>query len=253
MAIEIRNPHSVLAALATRPHDVMEIRTSAQRPGDAWNRVFEEAARTGIPVSGMRPSGGARRRRKEAGAGRQSSSVAVVRERRSIALEDLLQSVEAEQPRLWLALDCLQDPHNVGAVFRSAAFYGIAGIVLTRDRSAPLNSTVYDIATGGLEYVPFTQVANLSQALRTARDRGLWILGSSEHASNDISAVDTDRPWMLVIGNEERGLRRLTIERCDEMCAIHPRGQVKSLNVSVAAGSMMAVLASRGLSGQTGS
>lgn len=250
MTIELQNPHSVLAVLDTRAHDVLEIRTSTEQPSPAWQRVLTRAEECGIPISGLRTSDSSRRKgRSHSGdGGRQSSSRALVRERKPLPLNELFQELDSQSPSLWLALDCLQDPHNVGAVFRSAAFFGVKGAVLTRDRSAPLNATVYDIATGGLEYVPFAHVANLSQALKQARKAGVWILGSSEHADRDITEVDRFRPWLLVIGNEERGLRRLTLEHCDEVCAIHPRGHVTSLNVSVAAGSMMAIMTSDGLS-----
>ena len=143
---------------------------------------------------------------------------------------------------LWLALDQIQDPHNVGAIFRTAAFFGIRGIIVTKDRSAPLSATAYDVASGGLECVPFAQPPNLSRALKQAKDAGLWVLGTSEHATRDLSEVDRDRPWLLVLGNEEKGLRRLTSEHCDELCRITPRGEIASLNVSVAAGVLMAAL-----------
>jgi 23S rRNA (guanosine2251-2'-O)-methyltransferase len=149
----------------------------------------------------------------------------------------------APKPRgLWLALDQLQDPHNVGAVFRTAAFFGVKGIVMTVDRSAPLSPTVYDVASGGVEYVPFTLQTNLAQAMEIAKKSGLWVLGSSERAAESVHRIDRDRRWLLVIGNEEKGLRRLTLERCDQVCTIPPAGQVNSLNVSVAAGILMAAL-----------
>ncbi|MFO0917367.1 MAG: RNA methyltransferase [Planctomycetaceae bacterium] len=140
------------------------------------------------------------------------------------------------------ALDCLQDPQNVGSIFRTAAFFGIRGVIVTRDRSAPLNGTVYDVASGGMELVPFAQPPNLARALEAAKSAGLWILGSSEHAEKTIAAVPRDRPWLLVVGSEDQGLRRLTLEHCDEVCRIEPRGALPSLNVSTAAAVLMAEL-----------
>jgi 23S rRNA (guanosine2251-2'-O)-methyltransferase len=175
---------------------------------------------------------------------------AEVRERRPVALEELFQGVRAgasegsEAPGLWLALDCLQDPQNVGAIFRSAAFFGVRGILLTQERSVGLTSTVYDIASGGVEAVPFSVQVNLRQAFETAKAQGLWILGTSEHGRQDLFAVERDRPWLVVLGNEERGMRRLTEDRCDVICAIRPRGGlVTSLNVSVAAGIVISRMA----------
>ncbi len=135
-----------------------------------------------------------------------------------------------------------KNPHNVGAIFRTAAFFGVRGIILTKDRSAPLTATVYDVASGGLECVPFAQPPNLSRALEQAKKSGVWVLGTSERAKQDLGEIDKGRPWLLVLGNEEKGLRRLTGEHCDELCRITPQGGISSLNVSVAAGVLMAAL-----------
>ena len=78
------------------------------------------------------------------------------------------------------------------------------------------------MASGGVEYVPFSVQTNLSRALDAAKDAGLWVLGTSEHAEKDLSAFSADRPWLLVLGNEERGMRRLTRDKCDELCRIPP-------------------------------
>jgi 23S rRNA (guanosine2251-2'-O)-methyltransferase len=149
---------------------------------------------------------------------------------------------------LWLALDNLQDPHNVGAIFRTAAFFGVQGIVLTKDRSAPLTATAYDVAAGGLEHVPFSLVPNLARAIADAKQAGVWVLGTSEHATEDVAQVDRERPWLLVVGNEEKGMRRLTAAHCDAICRITPRGAVTSLNVSVATGVLIAELTSPAMS-----
>ena len=139
-----------------------------------------------------------------------------------------------------MALDSLQDPQNLGAIFRAAAFFGIRGIIMTTERSAPMTATVYDIAAGGVEHVPMVQAINLKQALEKAKEAGLWILGTSEHAKETLSSVARDRPWLVVVGNEEKGMRRLTEESCDVICAIPPAGDgVTSLNVSVATGILL--------------
>ena len=182
------------------------------------------------------------RREQSKSAGRTGATFATVRERPPLPLEELFQGADSQAAGLWLALDQIQDPHNVGAIFRTAAFFGVRGIVVTKDRSAPLSATVYDVASGGIEYTPFAQPPNLSRALQHAKDAGLWVLGTSEHAERDIAQIDRDRPWLLVLGNEEKGLRRLTSEHCDELCRITPRGGIHSLNVSVAAGILMAAL-----------
>jgi 23S rRNA (guanosine2251-2'-O)-methyltransferase len=243
MTLELRNPHSILAALRHRPHDVREIRVTSGAPGGAWNDVLELAQTAGVPVAMQPHRGGSPKKRGRGKTERGSGCYGIVRKRPESSFDEIFpKDGEAPGKGLWLALDCLQDPQNVGAIFRSAGFFGVRGIILTKDKSAPINSTVYDVAAGGADAVPFCTVTNLAQALRKSKDRGMWILGTSEHADLDIHEVDRDRPWLLAIGNEQKGLRRLTIDHCDEMCRIEPRGEVTSLNASVAAGVCMSIL-----------
>jgi 23S rRNA (guanosine2251-2'-O)-methyltransferase len=274
VAVHLRNPHSILATFARRPEAVIDVRLPAGPASDAWRDVERLAREYRVPVVRGATHGErvGRRGQREAEGGRGGIAEATVKEHAEVPLEVLfgVDSPESGQAdsaqdngvpdngaqdsvaqdtggrrsghRLWLALDQLQDPHNVGAIFRTAAFFGIAGILLTRDRSAPLNGTVYDVASGALEVVPFSHPANLSRGLEIAKAAGLWVLGASEHAEQDVCAVDRDRSWLLVLGNEERGLRRLTLDTCDETCRLTARGEIGSLNVSVAAGVLMALL-----------
>lgn len=230
--MELKNPHSILAVLETRPKDIQEIRIPA-RAGDIWGQIQALAERNGIRV-------------KSGTAGREGTAEAVARERQALTSEELFQGARdrADGHGLWLALDQIQDPHNLGAIFRTAAFFGVEGILLTQERSAPLSATVYDVASGGVEYVPFAIPANLQRAFEIAKDSGLWILGTSEHVGDDLAKIEKDRPWLLVFGNEEKGLRHLTEEKCDLLCKIPGRGNVTSLNVSVAAGISIAALSS---------
>jgi 23S rRNA (guanosine2251-2'-O)-methyltransferase len=239
--LTLRNPHSVLAALAARPDDVEEVRLPDGRAPGAWERVVEEARRLGRPVNALAVD---RRHSRERGRpdGGRSGAEALVREREPVFLDEMFG--DPVEGGLWLALDEVQDPHNVGAIFRTAAFFGVRGIVTTDVRAASLTSVVYDVASGGVEAVPFAVEKNLRRALQAAKSAGVWILGTSEHATRDLASVPRDRPWLLVMGNEESGLRRLTLETCDEVCRVAPRGEVvTSLNVSVATGILVAALA----------
>lgn len=247
--LRLRNPHSVLAALESRAEDVHEVRLHGQRPAGAWIDVVRLAEANGIAVldAGPADSGRGRRRERTGHTGRTAAAEASVSERPETRPEQLWAGAGSPESDhgLWLALDQIQDPHNVGAIFRTAAFFGVQGLLVSRDRSAPLNATVYDVACGGIEHVPFSTPPNLSRALDNAKKSGLWVLGTSEHAEQDISEFDRDRPWLVVLGNEEKGLRRLTEQKCDALCRLTSRGAVKSLNVSVAAGVLMAALTSR--------
>jgi 23S rRNA (guanosine2251-2'-O)-methyltransferase len=248
--LELRNPHSVLAALKYRPQDVREIRVPAGRPQGAWADVADAARNENISVVTQQLDAGSRRGKKEQGKSeRVGTATAVVCDHPGVSDPEKLLRVggageESDEASsgLWLALDCLQDPHNVGAIFRTAAFFGVRGILLTKDRSAPMTPTVYDVAAGGVESVPFCQVPNLARSMETAKQAGLWLLGTSEHASSSYADVQRDRAWLLVIGNEEKGLRRLTLDNCDVVCGIPSQGDVTSLNASVAAAIIIARL-----------
>jgi 23S rRNA (guanosine2251-2'-O)-methyltransferase len=254
VAVHLRNPHSILATFERRPEAVIDVRLPEGPVSDAWREVERLAKALRVPVvrGATHAERAGRRGQRESGGGRGGLAEATVKERPDVPLDVLFgsnavreSSPEGEKPgapRLWLALDQLQDPHNVGAIFRTAAFFGVAGVLLSRDRSAPLNGTVYDVASGALEVVPFSHPANLSRGLEIAKAAGLWVLGASEHAAHDVGQIDRDRSWLLVLGNEERGLRRLTLDNCDETCRLTPRGEIGSLNVSVAAGVLMALL-----------
>ena len=218
----------------------MDVRLPAGKPSPAWNDVVELARQHQIPIRtnlAEEPKRNANDQKFE----RTGAAQATVRERSGLLIEELFAEADSK-PGLWLALDCLQDPHNVGALFRTASFFGIKGIVMTRDRSAPLTATVYDVAAGGLEYVPFGEPTNMARAMNVAKSAGIWLLGTSEHAEQDVRQIPRDRSWMLILGNEELGLRRLTLEKCDQICKLTPLGTVPSLNVSVAGGILMAEL-----------
>jgi len=250
--ITLKNPHSVLATLSTRPRDVSSIQVprvgAGKNPfGEAWGEVIRIAREKKIPINELTPKkerpGNFSREESNSG-GREGAIEAIVREKPGISAEELFSEAKDRKggKGLWLALDSLQDPHNVGAIFRAAAFFGVEGILLTQERSAPLTSVVYDVSSGGVEHVPFTLQTNLQRAFELAKDAGLWILGTSEHAKNSVKNIEKDRPWLLVLGNEEKGMRRLTEESCDVLCSIPCQGKVTSLNVSVAAGIMISQL-----------
>lgn len=241
MSLILRNPHSVEAALRTRPNDVLEVRLAPGAPSPRWAVVAELAHQHQIPV---RTSLAAPERRgpKQGKSERVGAASATVHERSDLLVDELFTPEMTEAPGLWLALEHLQDPHNVGAVFRTAAFFGVKGIVLTRDRSAPLSATVYDVASGGLEYVPFAVVPSLSRAITLAKEAAVTILGTSEHAERNVDDEPRDRSHLLILGNEEHGLRRVTLDNCDELCRLVPHGPIQSLNVSVAAGVLMSKL-----------
>ncbi|MFC0267728.1 23S rRNA (guanosine(2251)-2'-O)-methyltransferase RlmB [Kushneria aurantia] len=147
-----------------------------------------------------------------------------------------LEAQKQEAPLL-LVLDGVTDVHNFGACLRSAAAAGAVGVVVSRDRSAPLNATVRKIACGGAEGLPVYQVTNLARTLARLRDEaGLTVVGAAGEARVSLYDAELSGPLALVMGAEGKGLRPLTRERCDVLVKLPMAGQVSSLNVSVATG-----------------
>lgn len=137
---------------------------------------------------------------------------------------------------LLLALDGVQDPHNLGACLRSAEAAGAAGIVIPRDRAAQMSPTVRKVAAGSAERVPLLAVTNLARSLDRLRELGYWVFGLAGDAEKPLWSADFRRPTVLVLGAEATGLRRLSREHCDELLSIPMAGGAESLNVSVTAG-----------------
>ncbi len=147
---------------------------------------------------------------------------------------------------LLLVLDGVQDPHNLGACLRSAAAAGADAVVVPRDRAAGLTPVTRRAAAGGAELVPLATVTNLARTLRMLAEQGVWRVGLAGEADGHLFGARLDGPLALVMGSEEKGLRRLTREHCDELVRIPMPGRMESLNVSVSAGiALFAVVRSR--------
>ena len=135
-----------------------------------------------------------------------------------------------------LALDGVQDPHNLGALVRTAYCAGCHGIVLPRDRSASLTPAALKASAGAAAHIPVARVTNMASALDMLRQAGIWIIGTAPEAATDPYETDLDMDLALVMGGEEKGLRPLVRKQCDQVLSIPMVGHISSLNVSVATG-----------------
>lgn len=151
-----------------------------------------------------------------------------------VDIDDLV--MQLDEPPFLLVLDCVQDPHNLGACLRTAAAVGVHAVVVPGHDSARLTPVVRKVASGAAESVPLIRVANLARTLRGLSQRGVLIVGTTPDADNSLYDLDLTGPLALVLGDESRGLRRLTREHCDWLLRIPMIGSVESLNVSVATG-----------------
>lgn len=140
-----------------------------------------------------------------------------------------------KQPFL-LLLDGVTDPHNLGAVLRTADAAGVDAVIVPKDKSATLNGTVRKVACGAADVIPLIQVTNLARTITELQEQGVWVIGTAGEAEQTIYASALPKSVALVMGAEGKGMRRLTRERCDELIKLPMHGSVSSLNVSVATG-----------------
>jgi 23S rRNA (guanosine2251-2'-O)-methyltransferase len=147
--------------------------------------------------------------------------------------EDALE-VPATPQRLLLALEHVQDPHNLGACLRTAEAVGVDAVIIPKDRSAGLTAVARKAAAGAAERVPVIAVTNLVRSLERLKELGYWVTGLAGEGTEDLYGTDLTGPTVIVMGAEGEGLRRLTRETCDRLVHIPMKGKAESLNVSVA-------------------
>ncbi|MDM9559142.1 23S rRNA (guanosine(2251)-2'-O)-methyltransferase RlmB [Bordetella petrii] len=221
--------HAVVARLRHAPESIKDIYVEAARRDKRMLAFLEQAERAGRrvhPVAAERLDGLAR--------GTRHQGVVALAEERLLAVDvdEVLDTIEG--PALLLVLDGVTDPHNLGACLRTADAAGVHAVVAPRDRAVGLNSTVQRVACGAADTVPYITVTNLARTLRALKERGVWVVGTDDQASDSLHAVDARQPMAWVMGAEGEGMRRLTRETCDQLVNIPMLGSVESLNVSVA-------------------
>ena len=148
-----------------------------------------------------------------------------------------LAETRGEKPFL-IICDEIEDPHNLGAIIRTAEATGVHGVIIPERRSASLNATVAKAACGALEYVPVARVTNIANTIDALKERGVWVFGA-DMDGDDNTKTDFDIPCALVIGNEGKGIGALTAKKCDAILSLPMLGKINSLNASVAAGILM--------------
>ena len=155
-------------------------------------------------------------------------------------LEDILAKAEArgEAPFL-LLLDELEDPHNLGALLRTADATGVHGVLIPKHRSVPLNATVAKTSAGAIEYVPVARIGNIAQTLKALKEKGFWVAGADMDGAQTSHEADLTGALVLVVGSEGRGMSRLTKEACDFIVSMPMVGHINSLNASVAGSILM--------------
>lgn len=149
---------------------------------------------------------------------------------------DIPAILDGRDSPLVLILDCVQDPHNLGACLRTADAAGVCAVIMPKDKTAPITETVVRVACGGAENIPLVRVTNLARAMDQLKKLGVWLVGTADEATQSLYDLDLKGGIGIVMGAEGPGMRRLTGEHCDFLAKIPMAGKVECLNVSVATG-----------------
>jgi 23S rRNA (guanosine2251-2'-O)-methyltransferase len=234
--------HAVGVRLKTAPQSVVEIYADPGRRDARMRQFVERVQEAGVRLV---EADGVRLARLCGSHGHQGVAARVNQIAQVHSLDELLENLEAAnvalppeqrvQP-LILVLDGVTDPHNLGACLRVADGAGAHAVIAPKDHAAGINATVAKVASGAAETVPYFMVTNLARTLNELKERNIWIIGTSDQATQTLYQVDLKGAVALVLGAEGDGMRALTAKTCDQLVRIPMQGAVESLNVSVASG-----------------
>jgi 23S rRNA (guanosine2251-2'-O)-methyltransferase len=234
--------HAVGVRLKTAPQSIVEIYIDPGRRDARMRQFVEKVAESGVR---MIEADGVRLAKLAGSHGHQGVAARVQEIKQVHSLDELLENLEAAngalpveqrtQP-LILVLDGVTDPHNLGACLRVADGAGAHCVIAPKDHAAGINATVAKVASGAAETVPYFMVTNLARTLGELKERNIWVIGTSDQATQNLYQADLKGPVALVLGAEGDGMRQLTAKTCDQLVSIPMRGAVESLNVSVASG-----------------
>ena len=227
--------HAVRVMLERAAHRVVSVRLAQQRADPRARAIEDLARRHARPLERV----DARVLQQLLGEVAHQGVAAEITRLSPWSEDDLLAALADVRAPLLLALDGVQDPHNLGACLRTADACGALAVIVPRDRAAQLTPSARKVAVGAAETTPVVTVTNLVRTLKLLKDAGLWVVGADAAAEKAAREVDLRGPLVLVLGAEGTGLRHLTQANCDFLVRLPQRGAVESLNVSVAAGMLL--------------
>jgi len=225
--------HSVQNALEHDASKITQLWVAQNKRNPRIDKLLVRAEKLGLKVEGTTTSALDRM----TGSRKHQGIVAEYLAQDAASENDLFDMVtNAIKPVLLLVLDGVTDPHNLGACLRTAEGAGVNAVIVPKDKAAGLTPTARKVASGAAETLPFVQVTNLARTLQLLKDSGVWITGTSDKTDQNLYQANFNGPTAIVMGAEDKGLRRLTEEACDHLVSIPMAGSVSSLNVSVATG-----------------
>ncbi|MEX1136376.1 MAG: 23S rRNA (guanosine(2251)-2'-O)-methyltransferase RlmB [Balneolales bacterium] len=215
--------------LERSPETVAKIYVKTGIRGDSVDAIFNLSSAHKIPLQQV-PG---KKLNDLVGAVNDQGVVAQVSSRSYLELDEWLEVVNMQENPFVLMLDEIEDPHNFGAILRTAAACGVAGVIVPKHRQAPVNATVYKTSAGAADLVNLIRVVNLNQTILKMKEAGFWICGLDQNAKTVYWQQKFDMPVALVVGSEGRGIRKKTLEHCDFTVSIPMKKGVESLNASV--------------------
>ncbi|MEW6429023.1 MAG: 23S rRNA (guanosine(2251)-2'-O)-methyltransferase RlmB [Thermodesulfobacteriota bacterium] len=229
-SVYIHGIHPVAEFLRHHPGQVEEILVREGQRNPRLAVLMEDARAAGVAARTVAELPG------EGRDGVAQGVAARIRPVQPLDFADLCAQLPAfDHPPLLLALDCIQDPHNLGSIIRSAAAAGVDALLLPRDRAAGFTATVYKVSAGALAMVPVCQVTNLARSLQELRKIGIWVWGADSRGGASIYDADATLPLCLVMGGEHKGIRPLVRDGCDRLVCIPMQTSLDSLNVATSA------------------
>ncbi len=227
--------HAVMEALKSKKRNVVQLYVADNKAGHrAVEEIIRLAKRNNVKIDRM----DIKMMDRLTKGGNHQGVLAKAQPVRLMKLSTALYESDGNKKDLWLAVDEMTDPQNLGAIIRSAACLGFSTIILPQRRTVGLTPAVYKVACGAVERVNIVEVSNLSNALLDLKEEGFWVYGA-DMDGQPITQTDYASPAVLVIGSEGTGIREKTAENCDQIISIPQKGGVESLNASAAAGIIM--------------
>lgn len=227
--------HAVMEALKSKKRNVVQLYVADNKAGHrAVEEIIRLAKRNNVKIDRM----DVKMMDRLTKGGNHQGVLAKAQPVRLMKLSTALYESDGNKKDLWLAVDEMTDPQNLGAIIRSAACLGFSTIILPQRRTVGLTPAVYKVACGAVERVNIVEVSNLSNALLDLKEEGFWVYGA-DMDGQPITQTDYASPAVLVIGSEGTGIREKTAENCDQIISIPQHGGVESLNASAAASIIM--------------
>lgn len=228
-----RNP--IMQLLSEENPKISKVFFSFSASGGVINKIMSEAKKNKIAVSKMDNRKFKELEKRIGCEGSESQGVIALK-----ALVEVLEDFELfekalqkEEYPIIVALDSIEDPHNLGAIARTVECSGAAGILISEKNSAPITPAAIKVSTGALEIINIASVVNLANSLETAKEMGYWVVGTDMDGEKEYTENIFDRPVVLVIGNEGKGIRPIIKKKCDILVKIPMKGKINSLNASV--------------------